>query len=344
MLTVLWFPFGEALFGLWLFGCLPLKPPTWLTEGPAVDPIVAEPALARVLFLTLLITISVGPWIWIDTSRLRRRFPLSDVGTMLSILIASRSGAKSFAVLTGFLGIVLWFVWHPIPLDSYFVRINATVACGFLMIFLLPPTAIVLGSTSDSGELLAITAQQFFPFRVVSLLDGKRLGSAIFLHKIDNLRTMRDSSWRNAVHRLAQISPIVIVDARMKTPAVIEEIEHMLHEDKVPKAAFVVNDDGSAPGLEELAANRQRDKLICCTAGELPRLIASFKRTGTVARPIKQSQFTWRPTKCAECGSKMRLLMHLEYGVMVPISPQLMMMMDRGDVKGSFCCKACGRT
>ena len=71
-LTWLWVPLGQILFGLWLFDCLPLKPPPWLTEGPAPyhDPIIAFPAMARVFYLGLLIVVSAGPIIWIDTYRM----------------------------------------------------------------------------------------------------------------------------------------------------------------------------------------------------------------------------------------------------------------------------------
>lgn len=284
MLTPLWCPFGQLLFGLWLFGWLPFKPPRWLTEGVAVDPAVAYPGLARVVFLFLLVVISAGLFIWIDTARLRRRFPLFDLPAMTRCVLASRRGATMFLVSLLLFGQLSWLIFRGVPPDSYFVRIAFVMACGVLMIFLLPPTAIVLASSSPaSGKLLENTARQLFPFRVLSLLDGKRLGPTIFAGKTDNLRTIMGRSWRAAVHRLIEITPLVIVDARLATPPVCEEVRHMLDARRVVKAIFIVNDDGSAPALREAGADARKAQLVCYPAYDVPRAIDRFLSTGAAA-------------------------------------------------------------
>ena len=285
MLTRLWFPLGELFFGLWLFDCLPLKAPSWLTEGPMDDPIIAFPDVARAVFLSLLILISLGPFIWIDTARLRRRMPLRELLPMLKLILSSRRGAMTFIVIALFLGQTAWFVVvRGVPLDSFFVRINLAIVCGVLMIILLPPTAIVLASSSAaSGELLEMVSRSFFPFRVVALLDGARLGPAIFANKNDNLRTIGGNTWRQAVHHLVEITPFVIVDARSSTPPVCEEIRYMLHHARVTKAIFVVNDDGRAPGLEAVEVDLRQLPHIRCPIADMPREIARFKITGAMS-------------------------------------------------------------
>lgn len=283
MLTSLWFPFGQGLFGLWLFEWLPAKPPRWLTEGATVDPVIAYPDMARVLFLFLLTMISIGPFIWIDTGRLRRRFPVSDLATIVRLVLSSRRGAMTLGVLALLVGQTAWSVFQGVPVESYYVRVSLVIACGIVMIILLPPAAIVLASSSPvSGKLLENSAKHAFPFRVISLLDGKYLGPTIFANKNDNLRTILGQSWRAAVHRLVEFTPLVIVDARSATPAVCEEIRHMLEPRRVGKAIFVVNQDGSAPGLREVGVETRHVPLVCCPADDLPEAIARFKRTGTV--------------------------------------------------------------
>ena len=285
MLTRLWFPLGQVLFGLWLFNALPVKAPAWLTDGPANDPSIAEPEIVRALFLVMLILISMGPFMWVDTARLRRRAPLLDLPAMLRLVLSSRRGVLTLVVLALFLGQTAWCVMGGgVPMDSLFVRINVAVTCGVLMIVLLPPTAIVLASSAPStgsGRLLDITAKSLFPFRVVSLLDGKRLSSAMFASRLDNLRTIGRQGWRQSVHCLVDITRLVIVDARSSTPPVCEEILYMLHPERVRKAIFVIADDGSAPGLEAVGVGLKRPLHIrCCTEAEIPREIARFRTYG----------------------------------------------------------------
>ena len=346
MLSRLWFPLGTIIFGLWLFGVLPVDPPRWLTEGPSVDPIIAQPEMARVLFLVMLILISVGPFMWIDTARLRRRFPLMDLPAVCRMVFSSRRGALTFLVLLLFAGQTAWVVlFRGVPVGSYFVRINLAIACGVLMIILLPPTAIVLASSSgESGRLLEAVARSFFPYRVVSLLDGSRLAPTIWANKNDNLRTILGRTWRSTVHRLVDISPITIVDARSATPPVCEEIQYMLHPDRVGRAVFVINDDGSAPGLREVRSDWQRLQLVCAFPSQVAGVIASFRRNGCITQPGQDSVYDWRPDQCAKCHRKMKVLAHREYGLgMLPVNAQMLRLMNEGKVKGAFFCQQCKR-
>ena len=279
MVTALWCPAGIVLFSLWLFGILPVSPPQWLTSGTVPDPMVARPALARNVFLALLIMVSVVPFMWIDTLRLRRGFPLRHVSTMIRMVFASRRGAMAFLAMGYLAAQGAWLVSHGVPAGSILVRIGLVIVCGVATILLLPPVAIVLANSSRaSGQLLEAVSRCLFPYRVVSLLDGEHLGPTMFASPHDNLRTLLGNSWRGTVHRLVDISPIVIVDARSATPPLCEEIGYMLDRSRVGKAVFVVNADGSAPGLEASRTDWHRAHPTCCPASELPRLIGAFRR------------------------------------------------------------------
>lgn len=284
-ITFVWFPLGMILFGLWLFTGYPVSPPGWLTEGPVYDPGIALPYAARGLYLSLLILVSSGPFVWIDTQRLRGRFVVLDIPAIARMILTSRRGAKTFLVLVLYTCFTVWQVLlRGVPVGSYFVRISLLTVSGVLMIILLPPTVIFLGSSDKSGRLLETVAGNLFPYRVVSLLDASRLGPTIWANKQDNLRTIRGDSWRSTVHRLVGITPLTIVDARPVTPAVCEEIEYMLHSDRVDRALFVINDDGSAPGLTSVRADWQQLRIVTSSRGDLPDLIAAFQRgIGSVA-------------------------------------------------------------
>ena len=282
-LSTFWSPFGEILFGVWLFGWLPLKPPLWLVTAGSADP-SGYPRAARVIFLLMLTMLSLNLVIWIDTVRMRRRFPLRDLPAMVRLVVASRQGAVVlYPAAIGAAVLVAWFGFRATLLTSYSGRSAIVLVCGVLLILLLPPGAIVLGSSSPgSVDLVVGTTRLMHPYRVVSLIEDRRLIRTPFAGKHDNLRTVKSASWRGAVHRLIEITPLVIVDTRFPTPHVCEEIKHMLDERRVSKAIFVVNEDGSAPGLEAAGVNIVNNSLVCCPLSDVPATIARFRSTGEV--------------------------------------------------------------
>jgi len=282
MLTSIWFPFAQGLFGLWLFDWLPWSPPPWLTEGAAGDPMIRFPEAARVAYLFVLIIVSVGPPIWIDTWRLTHRSPTIGALPMLRLVAASKRGVTTLVVTSLFVLQAAWFVRHGVPIQSYLIRMMALTTLGVWMITLLPPVAIVLtGSSSSGGQLVAAATRMMFPFRVVALLDGKLLGPTLFFSPSDNLRTLLGQTWRASVHRLVGLASLVIVDARSATPPVCEEIDYMLHASRVDKAVFVVNDDGTAPGLDA-ARVPLPGPLVLCTVRGLPSVVRGFVEAGVL--------------------------------------------------------------
>lgn len=265
------------LFGLWLFDAFPISPPQWLTEAHA-----GEPKISQSLFLVLLTTASIIPIIWIDTGRLRRHTPLLDIQVMAKIVFTSRRGALNLFAMFLFAGLTAWTVIvNGVPVDSYFVRTNILILCSFLMMIILPPSAIVLASSSfQSRWLLETIVWGFKPLRVITLLDASRLGTILIAARHDNLRRFGGQSWQPIVHRLIDIAPLVIVDARIFTPQVREEIEYMLQPERVRRAVFIINDDRSAPGLQAIQTDWQQLQLHCVFLRQLPLTIANFRSSG----------------------------------------------------------------
>lgn len=58
------------------------------------------------------------------------------------------------------------------------------------------------------------------------------------------------------------------------------------------------------------------------------------------------ANMVWKPAKCGECGRRMKVLMHKQYGIVTPMPPppELCLMLEKGQVKGTFCCDECGRS
>lgn len=344
VITSSWFVVAP-IFALWLFGWLPVKPPAWLAEGPAIDPIIAHPQMARSLFFVILIVISIGPFAWLGTWVFTRRCPLRDLPRMLMLVAVSKRGARTLLVILLAFGILGYFVFRGAPWGSFFVRIELATICGVLMNVTLPPTAIVLANSSEaSGSLLEMVAQHLIPLRVVSLLNGTQLGPHMFVSQDNNFRTIGGESWRPTVHELVEITPLVFVDARSATPPVCDEIRHMAVPQRVGKAVFVIKDDGTAPGLEAAGLAPRATPPCYCTVTEVPAVIDSFKRTGRIVPLPPAPGFEWQRTKCAECGKPMSVLAHKTQGPGVaPMTRRLLEMMNRGVVRGTFYCRTCRR-
>jgi hypothetical protein len=51
----------------------------------------------------------------------------------------------------------------------------------------------------------------------------------------------------------------------------------------------------------------------------------------------------WKPVKRAECGRRMKILTLGTLGVSVPQTPEIQIMVMKGEAKGTFCCPTCGR-
>jgi len=281
-LTSLWL-FGQALLFFWLFGWLPTKPPQWLT-GSFFDNSGVVDRLNRVIFLCLLTMISRRPFLWIDTARLRQRSGIADLPKMVRLILAARRSGIVLVIMALTTIVIAWEVFRGIA-DPFAVRIAVVLFADLLLIFLLPPTVIVLAASSQfSKRLFVETKREMLPFRVVSLLDGKlRVLASLGGVGRDNLRTVRVANWRAAIGRLVEITPLVIVDARFPTLHVCEEISYLVDAHSLGKAIFVINDNGTAPALEAVGVDTVHHPLVCYPARDIPAAVARFRDTGEIA-------------------------------------------------------------
>jgi len=132
-------------------------------------------------------------------------------------------------------------------------------------LFLVPPTALVFSSSTDRQLRWALSLKRFTGGRrVISLLDtgymevkpsigdiwsiiSKRSGSLT-----DVLRTSDTDNWQAGITELIELSPIIVVDTRVCTQALLFEASTMLRPEYAYKAIFVSEDDGACPVLEKL--------------------------------------------------------------------------------------------
>ena len=129
----------------------------------------------------------------------------------------------------------------------------------------IPPVAVVFSSSTDSQLRLALSLKKFTGGRrVISLLDTgylnikpriKDLWAITLLRSgslTDVLRTSNPNRWQAVVRELIEISPIIIVDTRVCTPALLFEASTVLTAGSGYKAIFIRADDGTSPVLEQM--------------------------------------------------------------------------------------------
>ncbi len=96
------------------------------------------------------------------------------------------------------------------------------------------------------------------PYRPIVLLDPSAAGklkNSWFEHqkfKIDNLRILGPHNWREVVFPFANDVPLILLDTRIASPAVIEETRRLVTSNHKNKVVFVVNDDESSPSIDAL--------------------------------------------------------------------------------------------
>jgi hypothetical protein len=118
----------------------------------------------------------------------------------------------------------------------------------------LPPAVLFLAASQPAQRYLAVElVRAFNPFRVVYLLSDD-ISVGIYDHEDfsrNNLRTPDDVDWRSVVHPLMDMAPTVVIDTRIPSPAVVEEIQRMVQNGSICKCIFVTKDSGGSPALDQ---------------------------------------------------------------------------------------------
>src|SRR5262249_15671421 len=122
----------------------------------------------------------------------------------------------------------------------------------------VPPTVLVLGaSRSETFQLRYRLERGLNPYRVVCLLDPELARAEIsgsFQRnglEWDNLRTSSTDQWRAAVHSLMLIASFIVLDARVGTPRVCDEVSHLITAGLSHKTLFV-GDETGMPAVRRL--------------------------------------------------------------------------------------------
>lgn len=200
----------------------------------------------QTIFVSGLIIGGVVPLMWLDTLVTSGLRALGGVPVMARLLFASVRGKLLMQICVGS---VLFITLTSSP---YRVQMSVALTVTGLLLWLQPPFALLLGESSETtGRLLRELSSAAFPLRIVGLLDQRRLGYFVgsFSWLSDNLRTTSYWEWRAIVDELADLVPLVVLDARTISPLVADEVGEILgRPDRLRRTVFVVN-TAPAPAL-----------------------------------------------------------------------------------------------
>jgi hypothetical protein len=193
---------------------------------------------------------------WGITARLYGRAPWPQAAAMLKLIAQSR---------------IHYYLWGPIvPLVTIIgfsangVRLPFSLTFSLCLFWAhilfyqaLPPSVLLLGtSRPETGIFRYQLERALHPYRVIVLLEPAavttRADSAFRRNLLewDNLRTS-EGGWHSAVFGLLETVPALVIDARVPSTGVVEEVRRVSTRGLLEKTLFVTADDGVAPAVGE---------------------------------------------------------------------------------------------
>jgi hypothetical protein len=179
-------------------------------------------------------------------------------------------GPKVLLLVSGILGLFdslfqpLLSSWIP-PFPRLFLAGLSLVALNGAC---LPPTVLYLAASKAKGFSLASELQfSIAPLKIVHLLDTFQAG-AILGDQLHQSEFRVGANWQKAVRTFSEITPLIIVDGRVVTEPILQEITHILNSGLHNRTFFVADETGGVPALSCLTLPREA-KLQIATSQQL---------------------------------------------------------------------------
>src|ERR1043165_1087601 len=137
-----------------------------------------------------------------------------------------------------------WIPPFPFLLQVGVAFIGINAAC-------LPPTILYLATSKPEG--VSLGSDLVFtvaPLKLTHLLDLFYSDAPLAeRNSIEESEYRVTTNWQKTVTDLCEIVPLIIVDARIITPAIISEIDYILNSGLEKRTFFVANQFGKVPAL-----------------------------------------------------------------------------------------------
>ncbi len=191
---------------------------------------------------------------WAITTRLYGSVPWGQAAAMLKLVMRSR---------------IHFYLWGPIvPLATNIAFSANGVRLPFSLTFALclfwahillyqalPPSALLLGTSRPETATFRFRLERgLHPYRVVVLLEPAAVTTRTTSRfqsnylEWDNLRTS-EGAWHSTVFGLMETVPVLVIDTRVPSDGVVEEVQRLLARRLLEKTLLVTKDDGLAPAV-----------------------------------------------------------------------------------------------
>jgi hypothetical protein len=207
--------------------------------------------------------------------------------------------------------VLFWWTGTSIAFAvAIFMIYNCTLARALRMY--LPPSALLLTtSASDTVKLHTLIAYHFNAFRTVQLLKGDISSEEFqYLNKRDCFRTKNDDVWESLVESFIQVCPLVILDARHITPALVHEAKRIVKSDISHKLVILIGKAGQRPLIDRIGINFKHEVIALREAGLLTLLeflFVKFPSLPTNDNPLSaiiRSSRTWETVNRSDWPSR----------------------------------------
>jgi len=172
---------------------------------------------------------------------------------------------------------------EPFPLALIIALL--TIAISTASWNLAPPAVLYLSASGPRSSRLVLELKRRLGCRVTYLLDPFAASDAwsvtgleYFPFLMDNLRTRNFSQWRDVVHRLAHMVPIIVLDLRLRSVGVDSELKYLLRSG-LQKKCLAVSDEEQSVGDFDMYSE---DDL-----GDAVEIIIQFLLQGREIRPTE---------------------------------------------------------
>ena len=163
-----------------------------------------------------------------------------------------RYGSFTFQVFIVVLGSGYFVLMLATGDDPGQAALPVGIGAVVLLQFLVPPAVVFLGKSTPDAKRLFAKVRWEVPGRSLSLLQS---GALDVIHGPSFTRTT-DSAWRSTVRELMTLVPLIVVDARVTSRAVRQEVEWIVDSALWRNVVFIIGDDGRDEVLRDLQALR----------------------------------------------------------------------------------------
>ncbi|NTU50577.1 MAG: hypothetical protein HGA87_06870 [Desulfobulbaceae bacterium] len=239
-----WISFLMA-FGLF---CLAYRPVCAHFEMPSLslsETIVANPLIRNLpgwLLFSLNISGVIAIWYAIALAVLNSRVGAGSILLRAGRTIRVILNTRKCITITGAMALLLIGALNPF-LGEFALEFPGLFLVGIgasiLIQSLLPASVLFLSASKDEGRtLLRSLTRASYPLRFAHLLNIA--GTGIPELRAPQVRVF--SNWRGAVDAFSDAVPIMVVDLRVITGHVLEEVRHIFDRHLLVKTVFVVEE------------------------------------------------------------------------------------------------------